>query len=49
MGKSADIEIDQGIVKFPFVRNIDNFEAWSDVKPFYMNIMNGAVVIRAKF
>lgn len=43
--KSADIEIDQGIVLSPLVRNIDNFEAWSDVKPFYMNIINEGVVL----
>lgn len=43
--KSADIEIDQGIVISPLVRNIDNFEAWADVKPFYMNIINEGVVL----
>ena len=43
--KSADIEIDKGIVISPLVRNIDNFEAWSDVKPFYMNIINEGVVL----
>ena len=43
--KSADIEIDQGIVLSPLVRNIDTFEAWSDVKPFYMNIINEGVVL----
>ena len=43
--KSADIEIDKGIVISPLVRNIDNFEAWSDVKPFYINIMNEGVVL----
>lgn len=43
--KSADIEIDQGIVISPLVRNIDDFEAWSDVKPFYINIINEGVVL----
>ena len=43
--KSADIEIDQWIVLSPLVRNIDDFEAWSDVKPFYMNIINEGVVL----
>ena len=43
--KSADIEIDKGIVISPLVRNIDNFEAWSEVKPFYINIINEGVVL----
>lgn len=43
--KSADIEIDHEIVISPLVRNIDNFEAWSDVKPFYINIVNEGVVL----
>lgn len=43
--KSADIEIDKGIVISPLVRNIDHFEAWSDVKPFYINIINEGVVL----
>lgn len=43
--KCADIEIDKGVVISPLIRNIDNFEAWSDVKPFYMNIINEGVVL----
>ena len=43
--KSADIEIDQGIVISPLIRNIDNFEAWSEIKPFYINIINEGVVL----
>ncbi len=43
--KSADIEIDKGIVISPLIRNIDHFEEWSDVKPFYMNIINEGVVL----
>lgn len=43
--KCADIEIDKGIVISPLIRNIDNFEAWLDVKPFYMNIINEGVVL----
>ena len=43
--KCADIEIDEEIVISPLIRNIDNFEAWSDVKPFYMNIINEGVVL----
>lgn len=46
--KSADIEIDKGIVISPLIRNIDNFEAWSDVKPFYINIINEGVVLVGK-
>lgn len=41
----ADIEIDSGIVISPLIRNIENFESWLDVKPFYMNIVNEGVVL----
>lgn len=41
----ADIEIDKGIVISPIVRNIENFESWQDVKPFYINIVNEGVVL----
>ena len=41
----ADIEIDKEIVISPLIRNIDNFDAWSEVKPFYMNIINEGVVL----
>lgn len=41
----ADIEIDTGIVISPLLRNIDNFNSWLDVKPFYTNIMNEGVVL----
>ena len=43
--KSADIEIDEGIVISSLIRNIDNFNAWSEVKPFYINIINEGVVL----
>ena len=41
--KAADIEIENGTIISPIVRNIDNFNSWSNVKPFYMNIMNEGV------
>lgn len=43
--KSADIEIDQGIVISPLLRNIDSFNSWLEVKPFYKNIVNEGVVL----
>jgi len=43
--KCADIEIDYQIVISPLIRNIDNFNSWSDVKPFYMNIIKEGVVL----
>ena len=43
--KCAEIEIDTGIVISPLVRNIENFEAWSEAKPFYANIINEGVVL----
>ena len=44
----ADIEIDKGIVISPLLRNIDSFNAWLDVKPFYKNIVNEGVVLVGK-
>ena len=43
--KCADIEIDNGIVISPLIRNLDNFNSWLNVKPFYMNIANEGVVL----
>lgn len=42
---TADIEIDTGIVISPLLRNIDSFNSWADVKPFYINIMNEGVIL----
>lgn len=41
--KCADIEIDYQIIISPLIRNIDNFNSWSEVKPFYMNIIKEGV------
>ncbi len=46
--KCADIEIDKGIVISPLIRNLDNFNSWIKVKPFYMNIQNEGVVLKWK-
>jgi len=46
--KCADIEIDYGIVISPLIRNLENFESWLEVKPFYMNIINEGVVLVGK-
>lgn len=43
--KSADIEIDKGIVISPLIRNMESFNSWLNVKPFYMNIVNEGVVL----
>ena len=43
--KCADIEIDKGIVISPLIRNLDDFNSWLNVKPFYMNIVNEGVVL----
>lgn len=43
--KCADIEIDKGVVISPLIRNIDKFNSWIDVKPFYINIVNEGVVL----
>ncbi len=43
--KCADIEIDKGIVISPLIRNLDDFNSWLNVKPFYMNIANEGVVL----
>ena len=46
--KCADIEIDKGIVISPLIRNLDNFNSWLKVKPFYMNIANEGVVLNER-
>ena len=46
--KCADIEIDEGIVISPLIRNIDEFYSWSDVKPFYINILKEGVVLHGE-
>ena len=33
------------IVISPLIRNIENFNNWLDVKPFYMNIVNEGVIL----
>lgn len=43
--KCADIEIDKGVIISPLIRNIDSFNSWLNVKPFYMNIVNEGVVL----
>ena len=43
--KCADIEIDYGVVISPLVRNINEFNSWLDVKPFYSNIVKEGVVL----
>lgn len=43
--RCADIEIDYGVVISPLVRNIDEFNSWLDVKPFYINIAKEGVVL----
>lgn len=43
--KSADIEIDKGIVISPLIRNMESFNSWLNVKPFYMKIVNEGVVL----
>lgn len=46
--KCADIEIDEGVVISPLIRNIDEFYSWSDVKPFYINILKEGVVLHGE-
>ena len=44
--KCADIEIDEGVIISPLIRNLDEFNSWINVKPFYMNIVNEGVVLK---
>lgn len=46
--RCADIEIDEGIVISPLIRNIDEFYSWSEVKPFYINILKEGVVLHGE-
>ena len=41
----ADIEVDKGIVINPILKNIEEFKSWSEVIPFYNNILKEGVII----
>lgn len=43
-----DYEYENNIVISPLVKNIDYFNSWLDVKPFYMNVMKEGVVLDGK-
>ena len=40
----ADIEIDKGIMINPIIKNIEEFNIWIDVIPFYQNGINEGVI-----
>ena len=43
-----EIEFEKNVVISPLLKNIDYFNAWSEVKPFYMNILKEGVVLDGK-
>lgn len=40
-----DIELENDIIISPVIKNIDNFNYWSDTMPFYMNVQKEGVVL----
>ena len=42
---ATDLELEYNVMLSPIIKNIDNFNSWLDVKPFYMNIINEGVVL----
>ena len=41
----ANIEVDKGIIINPLIKNIEEFNSWSEVIPFYNNILREGVTI----
>ena len=42
---ATDLELEYNIMLSPIIKNIDSFNAWLDVKPFYMNVVNEGVIL----
>lgn len=40
-----EIELEHNIILSPIIKNIDYFNSWLDVKPFYANVVNEGVVL----
>ena len=40
-----DIELDNNVILSPLIKNIDKFNSWLEVKPFYMNVVSEGVVL----
>lgn len=41
-----DLELENNIILSPLLKNVERFESWSDVMPFYINVIKeGAVLI----
>jgi len=43
-----DIEFEKNVIISPLVKNIEYFNSWSEVKPFYINILKEGVVLDGK-
>lgn len=41
-----DIELDNDVLISPLIKNIDKFNYWLEILPFYMNIHNEGVVLK---
>lgn len=41
-----DIELDNDVLISPLIKNIDKFNYWLEILPFYMNVHNEGVVLK---
>ncbi|MCI8345948.1 MAG: nucleotidyltransferase domain-containing protein [Clostridia bacterium] len=41
-----DIELNNNVILSPLVKNIDKFNYWLEVLPFYMNVQNEGVILK---
>ena len=42
---ASDLGLEYNMILSPIIKNIDKFNSWLTVKPFYMNVANEGVVL----
>lgn len=42
---ATDLELEYNIMLSPIIKNVETFNSWLEVKPFYMNVVNEGVVL----
>ena len=43
--KAYDLELENDVILSPLLKNEERFNSWSDVMPFYMNVIKEGVVL----
>lgn len=42
---ASDFDLEYDVTLSPLVKNIDRFNYWSDVQPFYINVLSEGVIL----